>query len=69
MRLRSTVTGYEYDAVLTTACPASADGRPVLMDLRTTWVVGKLAFRATGEIVEVTDAEREALQRAGYLHP
>lgn len=66
MKLKSSLTGYQYEAVLTTENAASSYGQPVLVDVTTGGAIDQFSFAFT-EIVEADPAEREALAAAGYL--
>jgi len=65
MRLRNTLSGYEYEAKLTTKSSASRYGQPVLVGVASGEAVDQMSM-SVSEIVSATPVELEALRRAGY---
>ena len=65
MKLKSSLTGYQYEAALTTEHAASSYGQPVLVDLATGSAIDQFSFAFT-EVVEADTDELEALAAAGY---
>jgi len=66
MRLRNTLSDYEYEARLTTESSASSYGQRVLVDTETGEAVDQFSMALT-EIIEATVEERAELHRAGYF--
>ncbi|MBA7555793.1 hypothetical protein ES705_48480 [subsurface metagenome] len=66
MKLRSTFTGYEYHADLTTETSASSYGQAVLVDRGTGEAIDQFSA-CFSVIVSATDDERAALLAAGYV--
>ena len=67
MRLLNTLNGYECDAEITERVQDVAEPQRVLVDVATGAVIDRLAFRAAGQVLEATDAERKALRLGGFL--
>ena len=65
MKLKSSLTGYQYEAALTTEHAASSYGQPILVDLATGSAIDQFSFAFT-EVVEADTDELEALAAAGY---
>ena len=65
MKLKSSLTVYQYEAALTTEHAASSYGQPILVDLATGSAIDQFSFAFT-EVVEADTDELEALAAAGY---